>query len=193
MTCEDTLVCYNNEPYVYTRDALEGKGFQRLFQKLLDRRLEEVAEAVGGGYCRLQMALGVRGTVAGRRLGTLEGGRGVPPPMHPCSTQVFQIKLTPWFFGMFGAEGPCQALENCIDLQRGGGIAEVCEGLQTQQTKACGGCGRDQGRGLRRLSNPLQHLHSAPTLVHHRGFDPPELRKTVTRIFLRGSDEDELA
>ena len=38
----------------------------------LDRRLEEVAEAVGGGYCRLQMpwklALGVRETVAGHRL-----------------------------------------------------------------------------------------------------------------------------
>ena len=38
------------------------------------------AKAVGGGYCRLQMALklalGVRGTVAGRRLGALEGGGG---------------------------------------------------------------------------------------------------------------------
>ena len=54
----------------------------------LDRRLEEVAKAVGGGYCRLQMplklALGVRGTVAGHRLGVLErvwggtpGGGGV--------------------------------------------------------------------------------------------------------------------
>ena len=34
------------------------------------------AKAVGGGYCRLQMplrlALGVRGTVAGHRLGALE-------------------------------------------------------------------------------------------------------------------------
>ena len=50
----------------------------------LDRPLEEVAEPVGGGYCRLQMpsslALGVRGTVAGRRLGDLKGGWGVPPP-----------------------------------------------------------------------------------------------------------------
>ena len=40
-------------------------------QKRLDKRLEEVAKAVGGGYCRLQMplrlALGVRETVAGRR------------------------------------------------------------------------------------------------------------------------------
>ena len=55
------------------RDVLEGKG-------RLDRRLEEVAEAVGGGYCRLQMplklALGVRGTVTGHRLGALDGGGG---------------------------------------------------------------------------------------------------------------------
>ena len=71
------------------RDALEGQGPQRWPQKRLDRRLEEVAKAVGGGYCRLQMplslALGVRETVAGHRLGTLEGGGGVtaPLPMHP--------------------------------------------------------------------------------------------------------------
>ena len=56
-------------------------------QKRLDRRLQEVA----GGYYRLQMplrpALTVRGTVAGRRLGALEGGGGNPPlPMHPCLT-----------------------------------------------------------------------------------------------------------
>ena len=50
----------------------------------------EDAKAVGGGYCRLHMplklALAVRGTVAGHRLGSLEGGGGyLPPfPMHPC-------------------------------------------------------------------------------------------------------------
>ena len=53
-------------------------------QKRLGRRLEEAAKAVGGGYCRLQMplklALGVRGTVAGHRLGALEGGGGTSPP-----------------------------------------------------------------------------------------------------------------
>ena len=54
------------------------------------RRLEEVAKAVGGGYCRLQMplklAFAVRGTVAGHRLGALEEGGWAPPPlpMHPC-------------------------------------------------------------------------------------------------------------
>ena len=38
-------------------------------------------KAVGGGHCRLQMplklALAVRGTVAGHRLGALEGGGGI--------------------------------------------------------------------------------------------------------------------
>ena len=37
------------------RDALEGKGPQGWPQKQLDRRLKEVAKAVGGGYCQLQM------------------------------------------------------------------------------------------------------------------------------------------
>ena len=41
---------------------------------------ECLRQAVGGGYCRLPMplksALGVRGTVAGHRLGALEGGGG---------------------------------------------------------------------------------------------------------------------
>ena len=35
------------------RDASQGKGPQRRPQKRLGRRLEGVAEAVGGGYCRL--------------------------------------------------------------------------------------------------------------------------------------------
>ena len=69
------------------RDALEGKGPQRRPQQRLDRRLEEVAKAVGGGYCRVQMrlklALGVRETVAGCRLGGL-GRLGATLPMHPC-------------------------------------------------------------------------------------------------------------
>ena len=49
--------------------ALEGKRPQRQSQKRLDGRLEEVAEAVGGGYCRspmpLKLVLAVRETVAG--------------------------------------------------------------------------------------------------------------------------------
>ena len=55
----------------------------KVLKRRLGRRLEAVAKAVGGGYCRLQMplkpALGVRGTVAGHRLGALEGVGGVPP------------------------------------------------------------------------------------------------------------------
>ena len=70
------------------RDAVEGEGPQRRPQRRLDRRLEEVTKAVGGGYCQLQMplklALGVRETVAGHRLGALGGGGGgAPLPMHP--------------------------------------------------------------------------------------------------------------
>ena len=63
------------------RAVLEGQGPPRRPQRRLDRRLEEVAKAVGGGYCRLQMplrpALGVMGTVAGHRLGALEVGWGL--------------------------------------------------------------------------------------------------------------------
>ena len=56
------------------------KGPQRRLQTPLDRWLEGVAKAVGGGFCWSQMpltlALGVRETVAGHRLGALEGGGG---------------------------------------------------------------------------------------------------------------------
>ena len=71
------------------RDALEGKAPQRRPQRLLDRRVEEVVKAVGGGYCRLQMpfslAFAIRETVTGHRRGALEVGGGVtsPPPMQP--------------------------------------------------------------------------------------------------------------
>ena len=65
-------------PKAGSRVAFEGKGPQKWPQKSLDRRLEEVAKAVGGGYRRLQMplklALAIRETVHGHRLGTLEGG-----------------------------------------------------------------------------------------------------------------------
>ena len=62
-------------------------GFEiRRPQKRLDRRFEEVAKAVGGGYRRLQMplslALAVQETVAGHRLGALEGGEGITPPSN---------------------------------------------------------------------------------------------------------------
>ena len=89
---------------VVLRDALEGKGPQRRPQKRFGRRLEEVAKAVEGGYCWLQMplslALGARETVAGHRLGALEGGGAggrVPPPlpMHHWSSSTTSIFLLP--------------------------------------------------------------------------------------------------
>ena len=62
------------------------KGPPRRPQQPFGRRLEDVVEAVGAGYCRLQMplrlALGVRGTVAGHRLGALERGGGYLPPFR---------------------------------------------------------------------------------------------------------------
>ena len=83
--------CRGEGPAPPAKDALEGNGPQRWPQKRLDRRLEEVAKAVGGGYCRLplKLAIAVRETATGCRLGTLEGG-GVPrisnaslPPAPP--------------------------------------------------------------------------------------------------------------
>ena len=59
------------------------------------------SKAVRGGFCQLQMpvklAVAVRETVAGHRLGALERG-GVPPPlsMHPCCAGPL--------FGVFGEE-----------------------------------------------------------------------------------------
>ena len=54
----------------------------------LDRRLEEVAKAVGGGYCRLQMplkrALAVRETVAGHWLDALDGAIMIPLQQFEC-------------------------------------------------------------------------------------------------------------
>ena len=81
---------------------MHQKGRGKGPQKLLDGRLEGVAEAVGRGYCRLQMplklALAVRETVAGHRLGALEVGgvfpifqssnASLPPPPPPTPPQV---------------------------------------------------------------------------------------------------------
>ena len=89
------------------RDALERKRPQRRPQRRLDRRLEEVAKAVGGGYCRLQMplklALGVRETVAGHRLGALEGGGGYLPPSFQCIPGVTPPP-SPWLMNALAHE-----------------------------------------------------------------------------------------
>ena len=79
----------HGDAYGHARDALEGKRPRRRPQRWLERRSEEVARAVGGGYCRLQMplkrALAATETVGGHRPGAPEGGGGVPPPLptHP--------------------------------------------------------------------------------------------------------------
>ena len=68
------------------RDELEGT---------LGSRLEEVAKAVGGGYCRLQMpsrlAFDVRKTVAGHRLGALDGERGGGGGGSPLLMQFWRV------------------------------------------------------------------------------------------------------
>ena len=67
----------------------------------LDGRLEEVAKAVGGGYCRLQMplrlALAVRETVAGHRRGWLARPSPVMslPPMRMLSHLLRSGSLVP--------------------------------------------------------------------------------------------------
>ena len=58
-------------PLLEVAPGMHWKGPRRWPQKRLGRRLEEVAEAVGGGYCRLQMplrlALAVRESCRRRR------------------------------------------------------------------------------------------------------------------------------
>ena len=59
-----------------SRDALEGKGPWRWPQRRVGGRLEEVAEAVGAGYRRLEMPLKPALAVREHRLGALKGGGG---------------------------------------------------------------------------------------------------------------------
>ena len=84
--CSGHCICLQGTATLQPRDASEGKGPQRRPRKRLGRRLEEVAKAVGGGYCRLQMplrlAVAVGGTVAGVRLGALEGVGVTSPPSN---------------------------------------------------------------------------------------------------------------
>ena len=69
------------------RDAVQGK---RTSEAAPEGVGQAVGGAVGGGYCRLQMplklAFGVRGTVAGYRLGAVDQGEGpLPPPLSNAS------------------------------------------------------------------------------------------------------------
>ena len=113
-----------------------------------------VAKAVGGGYCRLPMplklALVVRGTVAGHRLGALDGGGGggcgclpaplglnSPPPSPQKKTSTRRSTRYPGFIRMLrhslrdaaarvpvcmGIDGPSVRMEGAVPF--GGSTAE---------------------------------------------------------------------
>ena len=107
------------------RDAFEGKRPQRRPQRRLGKRLEAVAKAVGGGCCRLQipwrLALGVRGTVAGHRLGALEGGEGYPPPFQCIPPPPLKQK---------SAQGPAYAFGELALIR---GLATNCRRFTAKQ------------------------------------------------------------
>ena len=85
-----------------TRGALEGKGPQRRLQNRPGRRLEEVAKAFWGGYCRLQMpwkrALAIRETPAG----PLEP----PPPPSNASLPLASLVVPPTIVSTLGDPKP---------------------------------------------------------------------------------------
>ena len=103
--------------------AGEGKGPPRRARRRLGRRLEEVAEAVGGGCCRLRMplkpAVGVRGTVAGHRVGALE----VTPP--PSSSASLACAPPPPGPGPLPLRKGCMNANKPARLDRGGGGARA--------------------------------------------------------------------
>ena len=124
----------------------------------LDRRLEEVAKAVGGGYCRLQvpltLALGARETVAGHRLGALEAGGGwgtSPLPIH--STPPPLASTAPLVSAAGGAAALSFRAATAV-LARGRGVVVVAAGVSTslppmphQRSSVVGLKGRHWGKG----------------------------------------------
>ena len=79
-TQRSTSMPVPRKPQGSRRDALDWKRPQRRPQRRLGRRLEEVAKAVGGGYCRLQtpweLERAVRAGHPGGGGGGLAQGRG---------------------------------------------------------------------------------------------------------------------
>ena len=76
-----------------TRDAVEGNGPRRRPQKRSDRRLVEVAKAVGGSYCRLPRPLKLAlGASSASNIGRGGGGGGSRGGYTPSSygVQPFQ-------------------------------------------------------------------------------------------------------
>ena len=103
------------------RGTLEGKGPQRRPQQRLGRRLEEVAEAVGDGYCRLHMplrlALGIGGTVARHRLcaNNVGGGGFHCVPCHaPRARAVYEGAYGPVHMGRVHERGSLSRAERTL-------------------------------------------------------------------------------
>ena len=114
-------------------------------EAVFGRRLEGVAQAVGGGYCRLQMplklALGVRKTVAARRQGALEGGGGYLPSSNASLAG-----------GLHQARcGPLCSSHACLHTPRGGG------GLQCPRWARAAPAPHD-------IHRPLSSLHASSAL-----------------------------
>ena len=67
--------------------CIRREGTAEAAPEAVRQAVEGGCQSGWGGYCRLKMplklALGVRETVAGHRLGALEGGGSPPLPMHP--------------------------------------------------------------------------------------------------------------
>ena len=79
------------------KDALEWKGPLRRPQKRLGRRLKEVANAIGGSFCRLQTKADTcrQEDSSWAQAGSLGRGTSPPLPVHPC----------PWGEGRGGWQG----------------------------------------------------------------------------------------
>ena len=158
---------------------------------------EAVRQAVGGGCrsgggcCRLQMplnlALAVRETAAGQRLGALERGGGHPPPlpMHPCpppsqhlqcwrrtrpvTTTGCRTPLPPppashcTALHAPGCWGTCQRV--CVGVQRSGGVRAVL-GLRPRDVWSVGRkglCGNAVGAvRAHAVRRPRPHIWSGP-------------------------------
>ena len=160
--------------------ALEGKGPWRRSQKRLDRRWEEVAGAVGGGFCRLQMplnlAVAVRETVAGRRLGALEGAS----IWSGCSVR---IRLWPRL------PRDCHRLLSIVPMSGASAerLASCCSSLDPASASYTGASALEGGGGYLPPSNVPAHrsIHSFPILPtvpsHFRQLFRPRARRGIHR------------
>ena len=141
--------------------------------------MEEVAKAVGGSHFRLQMPLklapAVRETVAGHRLGALEGGGGLPMHPWPCPRPFLSPGPSDLHLGRVRREAAVRAEQprgharvqgppqlrlrgpQMRGAERGGGGADVGreEGL---------GAGAALGLGLG-AEEPLEAIHVTDALL----------------------------